>query len=86
VKLARLSHDWSHADSIKDVAGYAAILSQLGDEARREMKCTPKDIEERFEEAAAVLRGDKGPIEIRRQNGFRLCILGAHLQVRGCAS
>lgn len=34
VKLARLSHNWSHADSIKDVAGYAAILSQLVSEAR----------------------------------------------------
>jgi hypothetical protein len=33
VKLARLSHNWSHADSIKDVAGYAAILSQLVSEA-----------------------------------------------------
>jgi hypothetical protein len=33
VKLARLSHNWSHADSIKDVAGYAAILSQLVNEA-----------------------------------------------------
>jgi hypothetical protein len=33
VKLARLSHNWSHADSIKDVAGYAAILSQLANEA-----------------------------------------------------
>ncbi len=34
VKLARLSHNWSHADSIKDAAGYAAILSQLVSEAR----------------------------------------------------
>jgi hypothetical protein len=34
LKLARLSHNCSHADSIKDVAGYAAILSQLVDEAR----------------------------------------------------
>lgn len=33
VKLARLSWGWSHADSIKDVAGYAAILSQLVNEA-----------------------------------------------------
>jgi hypothetical protein len=33
VKLARLSHNWSHGDSIKDVAGYAAILSQLVNEA-----------------------------------------------------
>jgi len=33
VKLARLSHNWSHADSIKDIAGYAAILSQLVNEA-----------------------------------------------------
>lgn len=33
VKLARLSHNWSHADSIKDVAGYAAILSQLVNQA-----------------------------------------------------
>lgn len=33
VKLARLSRNWSHADSIKDVAGYAAILSQLVKEA-----------------------------------------------------
>jgi hypothetical protein len=33
VKLARLSHNWSHADSIRDVAGYAAILSQLVNEA-----------------------------------------------------
>jgi hypothetical protein len=34
VKLARLSHNWSHADSIRDVAGYAAILSRLVNEAR----------------------------------------------------
>lgn len=34
VKLARLSHNWSHADSVRDIAGYAAILSQLVDEAR----------------------------------------------------
>ena len=34
VKLARLSHNWSHADSIRDVAGYAAILSKLVNEAR----------------------------------------------------
>lgn len=34
VKLARLSHNWSHADSIRDVAGYATILSQLVNEAR----------------------------------------------------
>jgi len=34
VKLARLSRNWSHADSIRDVAGYAAILSQLVSEAR----------------------------------------------------
>ena len=34
VKLARLSHNWSHTDSIKDVAGYSAILSQLVSEAR----------------------------------------------------
>jgi hypothetical protein len=34
LKLARLSHNWSHTDSIRDVAGYAAILSQLVNEAR----------------------------------------------------
>ncbi len=33
VKLARLSHNYSHRDSIKDVAGYAAILAQLVNEA-----------------------------------------------------
>ena len=33
VKLARRSHNWSHADSIRDVAGYAAVLSQLVNEA-----------------------------------------------------
>jgi hypothetical protein len=36
LKLARLSYNWSHADSIKDVAGYAAILSQLVNEAPAE--------------------------------------------------
>lgn len=34
VKLARLTTDLSHIDSIKDVAGYAAILSQLISEER----------------------------------------------------
>lgn len=34
VKLARLSWDYSNADSIKDIAGYAAILSQLISEER----------------------------------------------------
>jgi hypothetical protein len=34
VKLARLSHNWSHADSIRDIAGYVAILSKLVNEAR----------------------------------------------------
>jgi hypothetical protein len=29
VKLARLSHDPTHADSARDIAGYAAILSEI---------------------------------------------------------
>lgn len=30
LKLARLSHNPSHADSIRDIAGYAAILAEIG--------------------------------------------------------
>ena len=29
LKIARLSVNWSHADSIADLAGYAAILAEL---------------------------------------------------------
>lgn len=30
LKLARLSHNPQHADSIRDIAGYAAILAEIG--------------------------------------------------------
>ncbi|GAB4119017.1 MAG: hypothetical protein Kow00104_01150 [Rhodothalassiaceae bacterium] len=30
LKLARLAHDPKHADSILDVAGYAALLQEIG--------------------------------------------------------
>ena len=30
LKLARLGHDPAHADSILDVAGYAAVLQEVG--------------------------------------------------------
>jgi hypothetical protein len=30
LKLARLAHDPTHLDSIRDVAGYAAVLREVG--------------------------------------------------------
>ena len=38
LKLARLAHDPSHADSITDIAGYAAVLHAVATSRRRDRR------------------------------------------------